>query len=618
MAQAVDIDPHLPLKEKITMTRAKNNVLAAVVRVSQVGGRSGESFRSPSQQIEVMRAAAERLGYTIRVFGADAEGQGVSGSVPFDLRPGMGEALRLVDDGELAGVIVSALDRLVREDPEKGVTLKSFQRRIKQARGVLVVCDNPDACIDDPDDEELTGNAGIGLGARLLFDRAYREEAGKKLKVSQRDAVAAGVWIPPTVPAGMRRKADNPDYPKELLGSSDAKSLEIDPVHGPVVRDAFKMKADGAGNTEIGRYLDAHGVHPPKVENWSSAAVAYLLKNKSECYRGVNQFGPYRKDNAWPALIESGLWYRVQDQIKQGGRGERKERKRNPESDLDRAWATGGGPTFLRGLCRCSSCGSPLVRNTVTKVRNGKKFQYHQLSCSSKDKRVCAASATISRQPLEAFVVQELLKRASIRVVDEEVARTPEYERLESEVEKAEGKLAEAIAAFGESGLSPAVEGQIVAKLEGDRDAAVAALNAVAPTVKEVDTAAWILEWMLQEEDAHRDAEGNPTEVTAERVLQAVEAIQSGTATSEDEAAWAEFLTFAHPDALRAAIKQHFAEIVVSPAGKSGSRKTVAERVTIVEREDAEGVVSVAFPHGDQAAADAATDAFTDETKGGQ
>jgi DNA invertase Pin-like site-specific DNA recombinase len=244
------------------VTKSKSKTLGLVVRVSRVSDRAGERFISPGDQLKEGTRYAGLAGYDVQVFDADAQGQGVSGATPYDDRPGMSEALKLVESGKLAGIVVCYLDRLVREDADKGTTLKSFQRRIRQAGAVLVVGDTPDACIDDPDADEIEGWAAVPLKVRLMMDSAQREESRKKWKKARRNAALRGVSSAPTT-LGHGRDENGRLYPLNDA-STDA------------VREAFRMRTSGkATDIQIVEHLNANCPPPKKLRKGKETSGKY-------------------------------------------------------------------------------------------------------------------------------------------------------------------------------------------------------------------------------------------------------------------------------------------------------------------------------------------------------
>jgi len=148
--------------------------LGLIVRVSRVGKREGERFQSPDDQVKIAAAYAQGQGYDVQVFDADAQNGGVSGATPFADRPGLGAAMEAAEAGKIAGFVVAAQDRLVREDADREhlaalvghglgehVALVTDGRFSGATRGLMAGHVAPEACRGGPigavrDGDEIT------------------------------------------------------------------------------------------------------------------------------------------------------------------------------------------------------------------------------------------------------------------------------------------------------------------------------------------------------------------------------------------------------------------------------------------------------------------------------
>jgi DNA invertase Pin-like site-specific DNA recombinase len=373
--------------------------LGLVVRVSQVGGRNGERFQSPGDQIAAGTARAEHAGYGVEVFDADA--RSISGATPYDERPGMSAALRAIEEGRLAGIVVSALDRLVREDPEKGVTLKAIQRRIREARGVLLIADNAAAEILDPDDDELEGNEEWGVEAQNVANKLYRRETRKRWRKAKHNAWTRGVYVS-SAPAGYVRDEDGR---LQVNGSADA------------IRGAFAIRAKGGTFPAVARLLTDQKVPNRSGKAWLVASARKIISNP--VYKGVVACpcgcGEKSRDSAL-ALVGPTVWGKAQ-----AGKGVR--RGRGP--------GTGSSP--LSGLLRCAGCGSLLQANSST--AGGKKYAFYR--CQNTTGR-CPAKALVSARIAEEYLILCALERLTRGgLVEEKVDLAP----LEARVDGAEEEL---------------------------------------------------------------------------------------------------------------------------------------------------------------------------------
>ena len=387
--------------------------LALVVRVSRVGGREGERFISPGEQVREGRRVAERLGYSVRVFDADTQ-RDVPGNTPFDERPGMSAALRGVESGKLAGVIVSALDRLVREDPERGVTLKGFQQRIRRAGAVLVVCDAPDACIEDPEQEELEGWASVGLKARLMVDATLREEARKRWRRARRNAIERGLHVG-TPPPGYRRTVS--EYRKD--GTPVYGPLEIDEAVAPTIRAAFAARAQGESWMRVAKIL-TEGTG----KQWSANHAGKLLNYRT--YLGEVKSGTFVNPDAHPPIVDEATFERVQR------RRERKERTPRTE------------PALLTGLVTCAGCGYRMSQDWMTR---GDGIRFGTYRCGNGG--VCTARSAITHNRVEPYVTAAALEWLGVARWEDRLPGEDRTAELETALREAESELAEVEALRG-------------------------------------------------------------------------------------------------------------------------------------------------------------------------
>jgi Recombinase/Resolvase, N terminal domain/Recombinase zinc beta ribbon domain len=358
---------------------ANKKKLALVVRVSQVAGREGERFISPGEQVKAATLRAEKAGYDVRAFEEDARGKGVSGATPFDERPGMAEALKLIESGELAGLVVAAQDRLVRPGRKDGDMLRELQERIRKANAVLLVADNPSAEVLDPTKELPVGFEALPTDMRGLVDRAVREEAGKRWEAARRNAVARGVHPCAHVPVGYVRNVTAYD----AKGRAIHGPLLVDPIVAPVIVKLFKLRAAGGSWTECARLLEEAGVPNRKGEPfWTHRAVQRIIAN--EAYNGLAYHGKFRNPEAHEAITDPALW-RAANPTKGEG-------KRTRRSD----------GALLAGILRCACCG----RKMTPSLGDGRYRCRPRIIAGEP----CPAPAAAQADAIEPYVVDIFLK----------------------------------------------------------------------------------------------------------------------------------------------------------------------------------------------------------------
>jgi DNA invertase Pin-like site-specific DNA recombinase len=105
-----------------------------IVRVSQVNGREGDSFASPSEQRDRIVAACERDGLRlIEVF----EERDISGGKSLDARPGLGPAVEAIEAGNAEVIAAAYFDRLFRSMTVQAEVVE----RVERAGGQVLAVD---------------------------------------------------------------------------------------------------------------------------------------------------------------------------------------------------------------------------------------------------------------------------------------------------------------------------------------------------------------------------------------------------------------------------------------------------------------------------------------------
>jgi hypothetical protein len=190
--------------------------------------------------------------------------------------------------------------------------------------------------------------------------RFVRRQAAEKARAAQAEAVEAGTWMSPGVPAGY------------ALGSD--RRLTPDPKLAPVVREAFEIRGRGARLDEVRAFLAEHGIERTR------AGVAQLLRNRAmlgELHFGDGDGGLHNVE-AHPAIVDRATFERVQRVTVTRGR--------QPKSNELLA---------RLGVLRCASCGA---RMSVTTSN----YRYRAYRCGNPD---CTEPTSISAPLVEGVVV---------------------------------------------------------------------------------------------------------------------------------------------------------------------------------------------------------------------
>ena len=166
------------------------------------------------------------------------------------------------------------------------------------------------------------------------------------------------------------------------------------------VRRIYRDFLAGVGISAIARQLGAEGVRTRRGNPPDKRFVDYILENpvyigkirwskdgKSNYQRGGDTSGSYLTDGHFQPIVPLELWEEVQSKIASQKAG----RVRYARREQPVEW-------MLKGLCRCSSCGSTLVHMSTAcpsmqcyKYSRGQCQTSHALSISKANRQVVAA-----------------------------------------------------------------------------------------------------------------------------------------------------------------------------------------------------------------------------------
>jgi DNA invertase Pin-like site-specific DNA recombinase len=359
-------------------------LLDGYVRVSQVGGRHGESFISPALQREQIQGWAKLHGALIGEVFEELDQSGGRKDRPLYLR-----AIERVEQGESEGVVVAKLDRWGRSLVDGLAAIE----RIRAAGGAFVsVQDGFDLSTD-------TGK----LVLRLMLSMAEWEldRVRSAWSAARARAVANGRHISAWVPAGYQRSSDG--------------RLRADPIAGPLIGELFQRRAAGnsarvlCGLLEDRGVVSAHG-----TSHWSVSGVRGLLANR--VYLGEARSGSYVCPGAHEALIDPVTWQQAQ-------------RPRVLR-------AQPGRPKVLGTLLRCATCRH--VMGCDAQAASGRQIVRNYRCANLAAGAGCQNQARIRSDLIEPYIEEvffSLVKRH----------RRPGFERLDrlqERVVKTEARLA--------------------------------------------------------------------------------------------------------------------------------------------------------------------------------
>lgn len=280
---------------------------AGYVRVSQVGGRAGDSFLSPDLQRDRIEAWAAYRGMTVTRWYIDLDVSGREGV----RRPEFERLMADASTGAFEAVAVYRLTRFAR-------SVSDAARRYRELRalGIRLV-----SVTEDFD----TGTASGGLVQNMLFALAEFESAriGEEWR-----AVHAS-----------RRRRGIAHVARPIIGYriEGAELAGIDPAEAPAVRLAYTLRAQGMGLLSICRRLDEAGYLPKSGRpGWSKNSVRKILQ--SPLYAGLVRHGDELIAGRHEPIVTRELWDTVQARWRRTAEHAR-------------------GRHLLAGILYCGSCG---------------------------------------------------------------------------------------------------------------------------------------------------------------------------------------------------------------------------------------------------------------------
>ncbi len=362
--------------------------LDAYIRVSQVRGRSGESFISPTVQRERIESWTQAHGHTPIWHEPELD---VSGGTM--QRPVFDRIMERVRSGESDGVIVAKLDRFARTLVGALGTLEEFERH-----GAVLV-----SVADNIDLSTPMGKAFLRI--LLVFAELERDRISESWKTATSNAVARGIHIAKFTPIGYERSPD-----KRLVPGSDA----------PAIREAFQMRAAHKTLTQIARRLDQSAPRPDGGR-WTRSRVDSIIKNR--VYRGEAYRGENVNTDAHEPIVSIAEWQAA-------------------NLVPVRAIARGKRQSLLGGFVRCAGCRyllAPHRLEAIDKPEGGRAPIYRCRGTHIAG--ACTAPASINGRKLEHYV--ESVWRA--QMAEEALMIQHDSEDLQSATEKlsdAESELA--------------------------------------------------------------------------------------------------------------------------------------------------------------------------------
>lgn len=372
---------------------------AIYCRLSQDDGSVGESGSIQTQRTLLTQYCKEQH---IRITDYYCD-DGWSGT-NFE-RPEFQRMLEDIENGKINTVVVKDLSRFGREYAQMGMYIEHYFEQ-KNVRFISVA-------------ESIDSSKGLDnlvLPFTNVINSFYARQASTKTRAAHQARARSGMFMGSRAPFG---------YQKD---PNDRHHLIVDPPAADVVRDIFRMFADGIGYVRMTKILRERGVLNPqayfnqnnpnyyksdywrKPFDWHASSIRVILDNP--VYLGKVVFGRSKTkgffdkrrvetdesewivvDNTHEALVTQELW----DTVHQMMRAKRREN------------ASGEVQPFA-GLVKCADCGSSL--NASYDKRKGR---YTGFSCwvyKNYGKSRCTSHA-IGWKTLNQLVLEDIRRNAA-------------------------------------------------------------------------------------------------------------------------------------------------------------------------------------------------------------
>lgn len=260
------------------------------------------------------------------------------------------EMERMIDDiknKRINLVVAVKVDRLTREGYDGQWFLKFCK---ENDCGLLLLQENYD--VTTPDGEMM-------YGMSLLFGQKERREIGNRTRRAMEEAVKQGKY-PGKTPMGFIKNVD--------------KKLEINPIEAEVIKDVFRLYADGNSACEVAKIMKANNRYLRDNGKWTSGRITKTINNP--IYAGDVCWGLYERKkenqltilNHSPAIIDRDLWERCQTQKEKSSHGN-----------------YGENIHIFHQVVRCPSCKN-LMNSFYTVKHQNKNIKYnYYVRCNNKN-----------------------------------------------------------------------------------------------------------------------------------------------------------------------------------------------------------------------------------------
>ena len=370
-------------------------------------------------------------------------------------RAGFETMMETVRSGKANCIVVKDLSRFGRDYVEAG----NYLEHIFPFMGVRFI-----SISDGYDNADATTADCLTVALKNMVNQMYSKDISRKSGSVLREKIRRGEFIGAFASYGYRKDP------------ADGHRIVVDPEAAGVVREIFRRKLEGQGDTAITRWLNAAGVPSPgcyryqkgiildkrfaRYKPWLVQSVKDILRNEVYLGRMVqgrrrSEFYAGRPDKRLPrdewTVVENTHEPIISREDFDAVQAICAEKNAAYHARLGKYDYLGKSENILKGLVYCSDCGRPMVR--YKQVSHGKNVSYYYLcpsyaamleqsGCSYKflpeDFLLDSLEQVIQKEIEQAVDMTALAKRLSARVSGKTDQGAMMLKKLNAQLERVE------------------------------------------------------------------------------------------------------------------------------------------------------------------------------------
>lgn len=335
------------------------SISSNTMRIAIYARKSTESedrqVQSLDDQLRILQEIAQRDGFSV----AEVITESKSAKEPGN-RPGFQKLLRLIESGQIDGILTWHINRLTRNLVDGGVLAHLL------SSGKLQLIRTPERTFRSEDNVLLLAIEN-GVATSYIHDLSKAVRRGM-------DSKAAKGWKPGQAPLG-------------YLNDWESREIKLDPLRAPIVRSAFDMLLSGSYSVaEIWRQLNGMGLtgksKTRRGKPISKVATHNMLRNPF--YAGLLKYKGATRIGAHQPILSRAEFELAQVRL---------SRLSNPKH-------RNSFPPAFAGVFTCATCGAAVVHERKRKrlARTGEEVVYNYYHCSGSKgcRRLCVAEQPVS------------------------------------------------------------------------------------------------------------------------------------------------------------------------------------------------------------------------------